>query len=67
MSQIKMFEQALQTACRARDKSAQVQVFETYTTPMTGEYVAVVLYSGGKEVYAFNPSSGNWIICYEVR
>lgn len=66
MSQIKMFEQALQTACRARDKSAQVRVFETPTTAFTGEYIAVVLYSGGKEVYAFNPSTGAWIICYEV-
>ena len=67
MDKIQMFQRALEKACKARDSSASVQVFETFTTPVTGEYVAVVLYSGGKEVYAFNPSSGNWIICYEVR
>ena len=66
MDKIKMFGEALEKACKARDKTAKVEVFQTHTTPMTGEYIAVVLYSGGKEVYAFNPSTGAWIICYGV-
>ena len=66
MREIEAFRQSLEKACRARDKSAHVSVFETFTTHMSGEYIATVLYDWGKEVYAFNPRSGAWIICYEV-
>lgn len=63
---IKTFAVALEKACQARDKSAKVSLFHTPHTSMTGEYMAAVQTSTGRELYAFNPASGNWIICYQL-
>lgn len=58
------FADKLLEACQARDKSVAITI--DYT-PLKREYV-VTLYSHGNrpEQYAFNPNTGDWIVCYSV-
>jgi hypothetical protein len=60
---VQKFAAALQEACRARDSSATVKLM---MSPISQEYIAIINSNTGREVYAFNPYTGAWIICYNI-
>lgn len=57
------FRDRLEEACKARDSSASVTI---KSNPLNGEYLAVVRTDTNQEVYAFNPQTGAWVICYQL-
>jgi predicted KAP-like P-loop ATPase len=60
---VQKFAEALEEACRSRDSTARVKLM---MSPISQEYIAIINSSTGREVYAFNPYTGAWIICYNV-
>lgn len=60
------FEKELRKRVHERDPTADVHVMRTFTSAVTGEYIAVIETGHKTEKYAFNPKSGNWVVVYDV-
>lgn len=65
MTIIADFERELRRRVALRDPDATVHVGRTPATMITGEYVCVIETARSREMYAFNPEMGNWILVYE--
>ena len=62
--QLHEFANKVAQECQQRDPTAKVSLHQTQLTPMTGEYMLEINYNGGRDLYAFNPDRGEWIIVY---
>ena len=65
MTIIAEFERELRRRVALRDPDATVHIGRTAATMITGEYVCVIETVKSREMYAFNPETGNWIVTYE--
>lgn len=65
MTIIADFERELRRRIALRDPDATVHIGRTPATMITGEYVCVIETVRTREMYAFNPETGNWIVVYE--
>lgn len=65
MTIIADFERELRRRVALRDPDATVHIGRTPATMITGEYVCVIETVRTREMYAFNPETGNWIIIYD--
>lgn len=65
MTIIADFERELRRRVALRDPDATVHTGRTPATMITGEYVCVVETARSREMSAFNPEMGNWILVYE--
>lgn len=65
MTIIADFERELRRRVALRDPDATVHIGRTPATMITGEYVCVIETARTREMYAFNPDSGSWIVVYE--
>ena len=65
MTIIADFERELRRRVALRDPDATVHVGRTMATAFSGEYVCVIETARSREMYAFNPEMGNWILVYE--
>ena len=65
MTIIADLERELRRRVALRDPDATVHVGRTMATMITGEYVCVIETARSREMYAFNPETGSWIVVYE--
>lgn len=65
MVTISDFERELRRRIALRDPDATVHIGRTMATAFSGEYVCVIETARTREMYAFNPDSGSWIVVYE--
>lgn len=65
MTIIADFERELRRRVALRDPDATVHIGRTPATMITGEYICVIEAARNREMYAFNPDSGSWIVVYE--
>lgn len=65
MTIIADFERELRRRVALRDPDATVHIGRTSATMITGEYVCVIETMRTREMYAFNPETGSWIVVYE--
>lgn len=65
MTIIADFERELRRRVALRDPDATVHIGRTMATAFSGEYVCVIETARSREMYAFNPERGEWIVVYE--
>lgn len=67
MNQIEQFKQELNKRAQERDPNAYVTIHQTAQGMLNGELLAVFHLTGSsKEYYSFNPSSGDWVVVYNL-
>lgn len=65
MNTVAAFEKELRARVSKRDPNATVHIGRSLASAFTGEYICVIETLRERNVFAFNPENGTWVVVYE--